>query len=224
MAASGERFLSGRVQTCPATASIGCDHGRGGCHLGCANAGFGQEGTVAAMRRSCPTMTARRRSMCCWCPPSFDPAGARHDRADRAARPRLRPLAVCEGPARRMPGGARRGGAARDALRLARLPRIRPRGWGRMRRRMSCRSLRELQRQYPGGAGLPLRRLDGRVGRLTFAALHPDLVDGVMSMNGTANFLEYDNFQDAIRRRSAARRRRSRRSTSAAVPNTGPSG
>ena len=33
---------------------------------------------------------------------------------------------------------------------------------------------------------------------LTFAALHPELIDGVVSMNGTANFLEYDNFQDAI--------------------------
>lgn len=33
---------------------------------------------------------------------------------------------------------------------------------------------------------------------LTFAALHPELVDGVVSMNGTANHLEYKNFQDAI--------------------------
>jgi len=34
---------------------------------------------------------------------------------------------------------------------------------------------------------------------LTFAALHPGLVDGVASMNGTANHLEYDRFQEAIR-------------------------
>jgi pimeloyl-ACP methyl ester carboxylesterase len=34
---------------------------------------------------------------------------------------------------------------------------------------------------------------------LTFAALHPELVDGVVSMNGTANHLEYENFQDSIR-------------------------
>ena len=34
---------------------------------------------------------------------------------------------------------------------------------------------------------------------LTFAALHPELVDGVASMNGTANHVEYENFQDAIR-------------------------
>lgn len=33
---------------------------------------------------------------------------------------------------------------------------------------------------------------------LTFAAMHPQLVDGVVSMNGTANHLEYANFQDAI--------------------------
>lgn len=33
---------------------------------------------------------------------------------------------------------------------------------------------------------------------LTFAVRHPDLVDGVASMNGTANHLEYDHFQEAI--------------------------
>jgi pimeloyl-ACP methyl ester carboxylesterase len=33
---------------------------------------------------------------------------------------------------------------------------------------------------------------------LTFAALHPKLVDGVASMNGTANHLEYERFQNAI--------------------------
>ena len=38
----------------------------------------------------------------------------------------------------------------------------------------------------------------GGTGCLTFAALHPELVDGVASMNGTANLLEYQNFQDAI--------------------------
>jgi len=34
---------------------------------------------------------------------------------------------------------------------------------------------------------------------LTFAVLLPDKVQGVVSMNGTANHLEYENFQDAIR-------------------------
>jgi pimeloyl-ACP methyl ester carboxylesterase len=33
---------------------------------------------------------------------------------------------------------------------------------------------------------------------LTFAAMHPKRVDGVVSMNGTANHLEYEKFQDAI--------------------------
>lgn len=34
---------------------------------------------------------------------------------------------------------------------------------------------------------------------LTFAALRPELIAGVSSQNGTANHLEYQNFQDAIR-------------------------
>lgn len=33
---------------------------------------------------------------------------------------------------------------------------------------------------------------------LIFSALHPDLVDGVLSSNGTANMVEYENFQAAI--------------------------
>jgi dipeptidyl aminopeptidase/acylaminoacyl peptidase len=32
---------------------------------------------------------------------------------------------------------------------------------------------------------------------LTFAVLHPELVAGVCSLNGTANLVEYENFQDA---------------------------
>ena len=39
----------------------------------------------------------------------------------------------------------------------------------------------------------------GGTGALTFAALHPDLISGVASMNGTANLLEYTQFQEAIR-------------------------
>lgn len=38
----------------------------------------------------------------------------------------------------------------------------------------------------------------GGTSALTFAALHPDLIAGVASMNGTANHVEYENFQDAI--------------------------
>jgi len=33
---------------------------------------------------------------------------------------------------------------------------------------------------------------------LTFTALHPDLIDGTVCLNGTANHLEYGEFQDAI--------------------------
>jgi len=40
----------------------------------------------------------------------------------------------------------------------------------------------------------------GAASALTFTALHPDLVDGVVAMNGTANHLEYEKFQDAIQR------------------------
>jgi len=38
----------------------------------------------------------------------------------------------------------------------------------------------------------------GASSALTFAAIHPELIDGVAAMNGTANHLEYDNFQEAI--------------------------
>lgn len=33
---------------------------------------------------------------------------------------------------------------------------------------------------------------------LTFAALHPDLISGVVSMNGLSNYFEYKNFQEVI--------------------------
>ena len=38
----------------------------------------------------------------------------------------------------------------------------------------------------------------GATSALTFTALHPDLVDGVVALNGHANHLEYANFQEAI--------------------------
>ncbi len=38
----------------------------------------------------------------------------------------------------------------------------------------------------------------GGTAALTFAAIHPDLIDGVVSMNGLADHFEYDQFQDAI--------------------------
>ncbi len=38
----------------------------------------------------------------------------------------------------------------------------------------------------------------GGTGALSFAVLHPELVDGVAAMNGTANLLEYEGFLEAI--------------------------
>ena len=38
----------------------------------------------------------------------------------------------------------------------------------------------------------------GGTGALTFTARHPKLIDGVVSLNGTANLVTYDRFQDAI--------------------------
>jgi len=40
----------------------------------------------------------------------------------------------------------------------------------------------------------------GASSALTFAALHPDRVAGVVALNGTANHVEYQGFQDAIAR------------------------
>ncbi len=38
----------------------------------------------------------------------------------------------------------------------------------------------------------------GGTGALTFTALHPELVDGAVSLNGTANLVDYERFQEAI--------------------------
>jgi pimeloyl-ACP methyl ester carboxylesterase len=38
----------------------------------------------------------------------------------------------------------------------------------------------------------------GGTGALTFTALHPELIDAVVSLNGTANLVEYERFLDAI--------------------------
>ena len=39
----------------------------------------------------------------------------------------------------------------------------------------------------------------GASSALTFAVLHPDRIDGVVALNGTANHVEYNGFQEAIR-------------------------
>jgi lysophospholipase L1-like esterase/pimeloyl-ACP methyl ester carboxylesterase len=38
----------------------------------------------------------------------------------------------------------------------------------------------------------------GGTSAMAFAAMHPECVDGVVSLNGTANLIEYPNFSDAI--------------------------
>lgn len=56
----------------------------------------------------------------------------------------------------------------------------------------------ELKREHRVGKVFLCGGSMGGSAALTFAALHPELLAGVASMNGTANHLEYENFQDAI--------------------------
>jgi len=56
----------------------------------------------------------------------------------------------------------------------------------------------DLRRAYRVGKVFLVGGSMGGSSALTFAALHPELIAGVSSQNGTANHLEYRNFQDAI--------------------------
>ena len=56
----------------------------------------------------------------------------------------------------------------------------------------------ELRQRHKVGRVFLVGGSMGGTGVLTFAALHPELVAGVCSLNGTANLVEYDQFQDAI--------------------------
>jgi len=58
--------------------------------------------------------------------------------------------------------------------------------------------INDLKKQYKINKVFICGASMGGTGALTFTALHPDFVDGVISMNGTANFLEYENFQDTV--------------------------
>jgi pimeloyl-ACP methyl ester carboxylesterase len=58
--------------------------------------------------------------------------------------------------------------------------------------------LDELQARFHLGKVIVSGGSMGATSALTFAAMHPDRVDGVVALNGTANHLEYENFQDAI--------------------------
>jgi pimeloyl-ACP methyl ester carboxylesterase len=59
--------------------------------------------------------------------------------------------------------------------------------------------IQELKARFQIGKVIVTGASMGGASALTFAAMHLELVDGVVSMNGTANHLEYENFQDAIR-------------------------
>lgn len=56
----------------------------------------------------------------------------------------------------------------------------------------------DLKKQYQVSKTILCGGSMGGTGALTFAALHPDLIDGIVAMNGTANLVEHENFQDAI--------------------------
>jgi pimeloyl-ACP methyl ester carboxylesterase len=56
----------------------------------------------------------------------------------------------------------------------------------------------DLRRKYKVGKVFLVGGSMGGSSVLTFAALHPELIAGVSSQNGTANHLEYTHFQDAI--------------------------
>lgn len=56
----------------------------------------------------------------------------------------------------------------------------------------------ELKKEYRIGRVFLCGGSMGGTSCLSFAAMHPELVTGVASMNGTANLLQYDNFQPAI--------------------------
>ena len=58
--------------------------------------------------------------------------------------------------------------------------------------------IEDLKRQHSIERTLVTGGSMGGTSALIFAALHPELVQGVVSMNGTANMIEYDQFQDAI--------------------------
>ncbi len=58
--------------------------------------------------------------------------------------------------------------------------------------------LRDLRKQYTVQKIILSGGSMGGTGALTFAALHPKQIDGVVSLNGTANLVEYDQFQEAI--------------------------
>lgn len=62
----------------------------------------------------------------------------------------------------------------------------------------TCQIIAEVKRRFRVDKVFLCGGSMGGSSALTFAVLHPELIDGVASMNGTANHLEYTGFQDAI--------------------------
>ena len=58
--------------------------------------------------------------------------------------------------------------------------------------------LDELQEKHPIRYIIVCGGSMGGSSALTLAALHPERIDGVVSLNGLANHVEYQQFQDAI--------------------------
>ncbi len=61
-----------------------------------------------------------------------------------------------------------------------------------------CQIIADIKKQYTVDKVVLCGGSMGGSSALTFATIHPDLIDAVAAMNGTANHLEYERFQDAI--------------------------
>ncbi len=61
-----------------------------------------------------------------------------------------------------------------------------------------CQIIADVKKQYLIDKVFICGGSMGASSALTFTAIHPELIAGVVAMNGTANHLEYENFQDAI--------------------------
>ena len=59
--------------------------------------------------------------------------------------------------------------------------------------------LEELKAKYQIEKTILVGGSMGGSSSLSFTAMHPGLIDGVVSMNGTANHLQYEQFQEFIR-------------------------
>lgn len=58
--------------------------------------------------------------------------------------------------------------------------------------------IKQIEAKYNVGRVFLVGGSMGATGALTFASRHPELIDGVVAMNGHANHLEFENFQEAV--------------------------